>query len=100
MNTRKEILEKAIEAVDRRPKSYGPPEQNFERIARRWAVHYKNRYALDIPCDTVDVASMMIDMKLSRLEETPDHEDSIVDIAGYAACLGDVVKGSIEESGK
>jgi hypothetical protein len=29
---------------------------------------------------------MMVLMKVARLAETPDHADSLRDIAGYAAC--------------
>jgi len=32
------------------------------------------------------VAHMMICLKLSRLQNTPDHLDSYVDIVGYARC--------------
>lgn len=88
---RTETLHAALDAVDRRPKSYGPPEQNFDRIAARWNVHLENRYG-DNPfgLDATDVAIMSIDLKLARLEESPDHEDSWVDAAGYAACGAEV----------
>jgi hypothetical protein len=33
-----------------------------------------------------DVALLMIGMKLARLRHNPSHEDSWVDVAGYAAC--------------
>ncbi len=98
---RKETLEKALEAVTRRPKAYGPPEQNFERIARRWNTHLVNVGIFYDPrvisdpgahngITAIDVAAMMADMKLARLEETPDHDDSWIDLAGYAACGAEV----------
>ncbi len=34
-----------------------------------------------------DAAKMMICVKLARLMTTPNHADSILDIAGYSACL-------------
>lgn len=91
---RKHTLEAAMDAVDSRPKSYGPPEQNFDRIARRWNAHLENRYwepGLNLPeLDATDVAVMMADVKLARIEESPGHEDSWVDLAGYAACGAEV----------
>ena len=37
-----------------------------------------------------DVAMMMCCLKLARLKATPDHIDSAVDLAGYAALLGEI----------
>lgn len=87
---RTETLQKALDAVERRPKAYGPPEQNFERIARRWNTHLQNTGHSYCGLTATDVAVMMADLKLARLEETPGHEDSWVDLAGYAACGAEV----------
>lgn len=92
---RQETLSKALDAVNRRPKAYGPPEQNFDRIAQRWNVHLWNRFGIALGeegegFDATDVAIMCADIKLARLEETPDHEDSWIDLAGYAACGAEV----------
>ncbi len=85
---RAELLSTALEAVNARPKAYGPPERNFTRIASHWNVYLTGKYgAGSAPLlDAVDVAAMMALMKIARLEETPDHIDSWVDLAGYAAC--------------
>lgn len=96
---RAELLGGALAAVNARPKAYGPPEQNFERIARLWTDHLLNRYDESTVLDPVDVACMMALMKIARLEETPDHVDSWVDLAGYAACGAEVSTGvTIEHS--
>jgi Domain of unknown function (DUF6378) len=34
-----------------------------------------------------------IDLKLARLVRDPSHLDSIIDVAGYAACLREVTRG-------
>jgi len=48
-----------------------------------------------------DVALMMAAMKLARLRFNPTHEDSWVDLAGYAACGMDVAfKPSNEDAFK
>lgn len=87
---RTETLNTALAAVEQRGQSYGKPENNFARIARRWNIHLLNRYGLEPKLDAVDVAAMMADMKLARLEESPSHVDSWVDLAGYAACGAEV----------
>lgn len=89
---RAEVLNTALAAVEQRGRSYGKPENNFARIARRWNLHLLNRYGVEPKLDAVDVAVMMADMKLARLEETPTHDDSWVDLAGYAACGAEVAR--------
>ena len=88
---RAELLAAALSAVNARPEAYGPPEQNFTRISRHWNVYLAGKYpGADPVIDAVDVAAMMALMKIARLEETPDHEDSWADLAGYAACGAEV----------
>ncbi|WP_205042163.1 DUF6378 domain-containing protein [Rhodoligotrophos defluvii] len=94
---RTETLERAKAAVCDRPGVYGAPENNFNRIARLWTAHLLNAYAPDsssqllIPhLRAADVAVMMGLVKVARLEDKPDHADSWVDLAGYAACGAEV----------
>jgi hypothetical protein len=35
---------------------------------------------------TADVAAMLALLKIARLQQSPNHRDSWVDLAGYAAC--------------
>lgn len=89
--TKRAVLEKATEAVADRGLNYGRPEDNFDRIARRWNVHVLNRYGAGAPqLDAIDVALMMDDVKSARLENSPHHVDSWIDKAGYAACGGEI----------
>ena len=82
-----ELLKKATEAVVDRGEAYGSVERNFQRIADRWSLHMNQHHHNSVIEFTPrDVALMMIEMKLARLAHSPDHEDSAVDIAGYAAC--------------
>lgn len=94
MASKHDILNEAITTVAGRGKSYGRPEDNFERIARLWATHLANRYGVSIVIDAQDVAMMMILMKVARLENDPSHHDSWVDVAGYAACGGELAGAS------
>lgn len=74
-------LEEALAAVKARQAVYGSPVPNFERIRDLW-----NAYKPEAQLTTVDVAIFSALIKIGRLMETPDHADSWVDIAGYAAC--------------
>lgn len=77
---RSECLDKAKEIVNgARQENYGKPERNFNQIAIYWSIY------LDHDISATDVALMMVLMKLARLQNKPDHEDSWIDIAGYAA---------------
>ena len=81
---RAEILEKAEEMINGpRAKDYGDAYKNHERIAKMWSV------LLGKEVTVAQVYQCMIAVKLSRLIETPDHEDSYVDICGYGALAGE-----------
>lgn len=84
------LLEEAIKITTRdRNASYGNPEDNLANIAAYWNSYLTQRApdATVLPhLNGQDVAHMMILMKLARLVANPGHRDSLVDIAGYAAC--------------
>ena len=82
--TRDDLLDRAKDLVNGpRNKVYGDPTTNHERIADLWTVILKRRVT------THEVYLMMVALKLSRLIETPGHEDSWVDMIGYAALGGE-----------
>lgn len=76
------MLEKAhrLTTTDRRDE-YGHPADDFGRIARMWEV------TLGCRVTAQQVALCMIQLKIARLIHSPDHEDSVLDIAGYANCI-------------
>lgn len=83
--TRPEILQKAEACVcGHREQEYGSPENNFQTIADLWRA-YKG-----IDFTAVDVAMMMALLKIARIQSGTTTEDSFVDLAGYAACGGEI----------
>lgn len=91
---RDEVLNAALTAVDRKAGDYGPPEDNFARIARLWNAHKLNTLGLARGAagfTSTDVAIMLGLVKIARIEHDPKREDSWVDLAGYAACGAETV---------
>lgn len=84
------ILETANRIVSKdRNSQYDAPERNFERIAARWNLTLENAFARGY-VTPYEVALLMIDVKMARITSSPDVADHWVDIAGYAACGGEV----------
>lgn len=83
--TRESILNRAIECVcGKREQDYGTPEDNFSRIATYWSAH------LGMEITAEDVAVMMALLKIARIGTGTATDDSWVDLAGYAACGGEM----------
>ena len=81
--TKRHLTEEALRITSgARRAQYGPPEMNFDRIARFWQAYFQNT-GRNIDVTAADVSPMMRLMKEARLCETPDHLDSYVDLVGY-----------------
>ena len=90
MTTRKELLKQATDAVcTDREGQYGSPEDNFRRIADLWTT-YCGGYSFE----PKDVAMMMSLLKIARIATGKHKDDNYIDLAGYAACGGEL--GSLE----
>ena len=88
--TRKEILETAEKMVNGdRQDDYGTPERNFERIAMLWT-HYLGSDRLNTGITPVDVAAMLALLKIARVASGHGKSDNWIDLAGYAACGGEL----------
>ena len=82
---RADILAKAKQCVcGEREGQYGSPENNFKRIASLWSAYMDHDYT------ATDVAMMMALLKIARIKTGTATEDSFVDLAGYAACGGEI----------
>ncbi|AIT13531.1 hypothetical protein SEA_SEMPERFI_58 [Mycobacterium phage SemperFi] len=77
------ILTTAEEIINgQRALDYGDARENHERIAGLW-----NSYKRGTEFTPEDVAVMMILLKIARFMENGYHNDTVVDIAGYAGVL-------------
>lgn len=99
--TRREILQAAerFVCVDR-DQDYGGPEDSFAMIARLWEPIIEARCVSsngDVTLDAVTVALLMAELKIARAATNIGHMDSWVDLAGYAACGGEIAAAIKEE---
>lgn len=88
--TRKETLEAALKCVlGDREQDYGTPENNFRAVANMWADYLSaKKEPLDI--EPKDVAAMLALLKIARIASGHSKADNWVDLAGYAACGGEL----------
>lgn len=98
---RKEFLEAARSATHSEDKDhdYGSPEDNFGTIAELWTTYLHATGAIEgfhKEITSSDVAAMMILLKIARVAIS-DHADNWIDIAGYAACGGEIDGTPCEE---
>ena len=93
--TRDKILEQALHCVSGdREQDYGSPEQNFRTIALMWSV-YIQRLGRGYLEDR-DVAAMLALLKIARIASGHAKADNWIDLAGYAACGGEIESGDEE----
>lgn len=86
MVTRDEILNTAMSLISGdRHEDYGDAKDSFESIARLWTAY------LNVAVSPMDVANMMMLLKMSRSLTSPDKADTWVDICGYAALAGEMM---------
>jgi hypothetical protein len=85
--TRTRVLEEASRLIDgERSKVYGDPRVNHDRIARLFSV------VLGIEVTASTACLLMACVKIARLVQTPDHLDSLVDLAAYAALAAECLE--------
>ena len=84
---REEILNAAKSCVcGDRDHDYGVPENNFRTIAKLWEAYFGNSY---VRIEPRDVAAMLALLKIARIS-AGKKVDNWVDLAGYAACGGEI----------
>ena len=78
------ILREAAQVIADRNKTYGDAREAMTTIAARWSL------TLGHPVTPAQVVLCMMDLKLARLRRDPAHQDSMVDLIGYATVLHEV----------
>ena len=82
---RAEILDTAKGYVTQdRAATHGDAERTFGRIAAVWSAR------LGVTITEAQVCILLVDLKTCRAWGNPAHADSWVDVAGYAACGGEI----------
>ena len=82
---RAEILKIAEQCVcGNREQDYGSPEDSFGTISLFWTAY------LGYAVTRTDVAAMMALLKIARISSGHAKADNWIDLAGYAACGGEI----------
>lgn len=85
-----DLLRSALAATTGpRRDDYGTARDNLGRTARLMDAYLDG---IDRPLEVGDVAALMILVKVARLHQSPDHEDTLTDIAGYASAAWDAME--------
>ncbi len=85
MSIMRQVLEGALDAVCERGRAYGDPVALCIEVARFMSAE------LGIEVPPQKVPGLIIGLKRGRLKLAPDHRDSDVDTAGWAAIEAEVV---------
>lgn len=91
VNASLEFINKASEIITgERAEQYGDATTSFQNIADFWSVYLSRIMGSGVMITPRNVADMMILLKISRTA-MDFHEDSYIDIIGYAALVNVVV---------
>ena len=85
------FLKQVAQVVAERSTQYGDATGNMAAIAVRWSA------TLGREVTPAQVVLCLLDLKLARLSHDPTHEDSAVDVCGYAALLRELTETSNTE---
>ena len=75
----KEVLQSATDVMQDRGSIYGHPKVNQDRIAKRLSNLF------EFPIKDYEACLAMVEVKLSRIQESPGHLDSYIDACAYLA---------------
>ncbi|WP_431941632.1 DUF6378 domain-containing protein [Nocardia grenadensis] len=91
MTASETILEEAQRLIHgERNKNYGHPRDNFRDISALFSAY------LGIPINDLDVANLMILVKVARQKGSEYKRDNYTDIAGYAGCAGRIYEEPVD----
>jgi hypothetical protein len=82
--TGEQMLQHVAGILADRGTAYGDAATSMATVAARWSI------TLGHSVTPAQVVLCLIDLKLARLTHNPKHQDSVCDLAGYAAVLQEV----------
>jgi hypothetical protein len=88
-----ELLEEVKGVLHERGSVYGSSRTNHERISELWSAYLGDYIS------PMQASMCMLLVKVSRLTESPNHQDSIKDILGYAAIYNELLNSYEEDFG-
>ena len=92
MSTPSEMfLRHVANVISERSMQYGDASSNMAAIAKRWSA------TLGREISPAQVVLCLLDLKLARLARDPTHEDSALDVCGYAALLRELIESNKPE---
>jgi hypothetical protein len=86
MKRTEELLNDVQLTLVQRGSVYGSAEINHRRISELWSGY------LDTYISPEQVAMCMLLVKVARLSQSSDHEDSLADLLGYGLIYHQIVK--------
>jgi hypothetical protein len=90
-STAEKFLKHVANVIAERSTQYGEVGSNMTALAQRWST------TLGKEITAAQVVLCLLDLKLARLAHDPTHEDSAVDVCGYAALLRELTQTSNTE---
>ena len=86
------LLHQATLIFKLRRSAYGEARQHLHEVAQRWSL------VMGHEISPAQVVMCLLELKLCRLKQNPQHLDSITDVAGYAAVMAELLPPTEEES--
>lgn len=85
-----------------RDRSHGEKQKNHQNVATLWSAYLSIRRDPDAPISALDVAHLMVLLKMARTQLGAFNADDWIDMVGYSACAGEIAFSVMqdEESAK
>lgn len=94
--TKSEFLDEVKRIVAEREGQHGKPGDTFKAIAAAWSAYLAAVVGVPVMLREEDVAMMMVELKVQRFAGGQGtHMDTLLDIAGYAACAGELASRGV-----
>lgn len=95
------MLREAAELVDGpRERDHGPKHVSFQAIAHAWTCYLENKrvgtVGVVLPLTALDVAQMMVLLKMTRTQFGEQRRDHFLDQCGYSGIAG-MLMGMLKE---